>query len=467
MLERFTSPALLVNKQADVLYFIGHTDRFLTLPVWEPSFNLNQIAREGLRYKLTAALNNAIKQHSEVVCEGLQFQEEGRYRQVDVVVVPLLEPLFPKGYALIVFREASTVQHPAQEEEGVLDNHSIDPKLLNLEQELQSTREYLQTTIEELETSNEELKSTNEELQSVNEELQSTNEELETSKEELQSTNEELTTVNTELQGKIAELSQANNDINNLLASTGIGIIFLDIDLCIKRFTPAMANIFNLLPSDMGRPIGDITANINYDGLHDDAKAVLDTLARKEIEVGSTNGKIYSMCIAPYRTVENIIDGVVLTFVNITEVKQLHRLTAVLKDSNDAITLQSRHGAIQAWNHGAELMYGYSEAEALNMNICDIVPKNKRGEALELVTQLFQGVPIESLETQRQTKDGRILDVWLTVTVIADANGNPAAIATTERDISELKRMEKTYKKTIDALRQELEELKQKDHKNE
>jgi two-component system, chemotaxis family, CheB/CheR fusion protein len=166
------------------------------------------------------------------------------------------------------------------------------------------------------------LRSTNEELQSVNEELQSSNEELKTSKEELQSTNEELTTVNAELQHKVDELSHVNNDINNLLASTEIGTIFLDIHLHIKRFTPAVKKIFNLIQSDIDRPINDITSNLYYDAVSADAKSVLDTLNRKELEIVSSEGRWYSIRIAPYRTMDNIIDGVVITFVDITTLKQ-------------------------------------------------------------------------------------------------------------------------------------------------
>ncbi|MDD4652265.1 MAG: PAS domain-containing protein, partial [Methanothrix sp.] len=183
--------------------------------------------------------------------------------------------------------------------------------------------EYLQTTNEELETTNEELKSTNEEMQSVNEELQSTNEELETSKEELQSVNEELATLNAELQTKVADLSQVNNDMNNLLAGTEIGTIFVDHQLRIMRFTPAATRILNLINSDVGRPLGHIVTNLTKDSqLVQNAKAVLDTLVPKEIDVQTQDGGWYSMRILPYRTLENVVEGVVIAFVDITEVKR-------------------------------------------------------------------------------------------------------------------------------------------------
>jgi two-component system, chemotaxis family, CheB/CheR fusion protein len=318
--------------------------------------------------------------------------------------------------------------------------------VVSLEQELVSTKEHLQTTIEELETSNEELKSTNEELQSVNEELQSTNEELETSKEELQSTNEELVTVNTELQNKVDELSEANNDINNLLASTDIGTIFLDTELNIKRYTPAMTKIFNLIPTDVGRSIGDITAKIEYGGITRDAGQVLATLTKIEEEIQTGDGAWYSMNISPYRTLENVIDGVVITFVDITRIKvgesSIRRLATVVMDSNDAITVYDLKGNISAWNKGAKKMYGYSEAEALKMNIRDIVPDDKKAETLDFIRQLREEKEVSSLNTQRKTKDGRVLDVWLTVTKLVDDEGKTIAVATTERDVTGWKKDE-------------------------
>jgi two-component system CheB/CheR fusion protein len=322
MIADYAPPCVIINDQYQVLYMLGSADRYLIFPSGEPSFDILSVARQGLKQKLRTALRDVVKQKKAIECSGVRVKQNGVFRTVDLVVRPLLDTTFPPGTLLIVFYDRTPPETPAQKTKKVHAEKGIDPYIESLELELQSTKESLQTTIEELETSNEELKSTNEELQSVNEELQSSNEELKTSKEELQSTNEELTTVNTELQHKVNELSRANNDINNLLASTDIGTIFLDIDLRIKRFTPAMKKIFNLINSDIDRPISDITSNLQYATLYDDAKAVLDTLVRKEIEIQNSEGRWYSMRIAPYRTVDNIIDGVVVTFVNITELKR-------------------------------------------------------------------------------------------------------------------------------------------------
>jgi two-component system CheB/CheR fusion protein len=449
VLENYAPPCVLINEQYEILHFIGQTDKYLGPPTGKASFNIIKMAREGLKYKLNTALHNAVKQKKTIVSEGLKVKHNKSFRVVDLVVRPLTESGFTQGFMLVMF-EAKTLPEPVAHKKAAKKD-IVDPYVLRLEKELLSTKEYLQSTNEELETSNEELKSTNEELQSVNEELQSTNEELETSKEELQSTNEELVTVNAELQKKVEELSSANNDINNLLASTEIGTIFLDINLCIRRFTPAITRLFNLIQTDIGRPISDITSNVQIDDLFEHAKDVLDTLTRQELELQDKVGNWYSMRMAPYRTLENVIDGVVLTFVDISklkELKQLNRLATVVRDSNDAITVQDLNGNITAWNKKAQQMYGWSEAEALEMNIRDIIPENKINQTKTVFNKMKKGVNVRPFETQRRCKDGKILVVWLTVTALKDEKGRPVEIATTERDVGEFKQLRKAADST-------------------
>lgn len=440
ILENYAPPCVLINEQYEILHFIGQTDKYLAPPTGKASFNVLKMAREGLKYKLSTALHKAVKQKKTVLSTGIKIKHNNNFRTVDLVVRPLTESGFTQGFMLVMFQDKTLPEPVARKKTARKD--IVDPYVLSLEKELQSTKEYLQTTNEELETSNEELKSTNEELQSVNEEMQSTNEELETSKEELQSTNEELVTVNAELQKKVEELSDANNDISNLLGSTEIGTIFLDINLCIKRFTPAITDLFNLIQTDTGRPIGDITSNIQLDDLFERAQKVLDTLVRQEVELQDKKGNWYSMRIAPYRTLENVIDGVVLTFVDISKLKQikeLNRLATVVRDSNDAITVQDIDGNVLAWNKGAEQMYGWSKAEALQMNVRQLVPEGKNIELEEFTKKLKNGEIVNSLETQRLCKNGKTMDVWLTVTALKDDSGKLVEIATTERNISELK----------------------------
>jgi two-component system CheB/CheR fusion protein len=249
---------------------------------------------------------------------------------VTLTVKPVTDEAGRNPLILILFEEQppAPAVKPASEDAGAGGDIRVesikDQRLAQLEQELRIKTEYLQATVEELETTNEELKSANEELQATNEELQSTNEELETSQEELQSVNEELVTINTEFQQKIEDLSQVNNDMNNLLAGTGIGTIFVDRELRIQRFTPAVTEIINLIQTDIGRPVEHIVTNlVNYDQLVPDTLAVLNTLIPTEAEVQTIKGGWYLMRIIPYRTLENMIDGAVLTFVNITRQKHL------------------------------------------------------------------------------------------------------------------------------------------------
>ena len=318
ILDKYAPPSVLVNDRYEILYFQGNTDQYLAPPSGEPSFNLLKMAREGLRYKLTAAIRQAMKEKRTVSYQGVQLKQKDDGATVDLHIQPLLEtPEAPANLFLVVFEEKTPAGTKGKGRKTPTGAGEGEARLTILEQELQATKEYLETTIEELGASNEE-------LQSANEELQSTNEELETAREELQSTNEELVSVNSELQMKIDDMTEISNDINNLFTSTEVGIIFLDTQLGIRRFTPNMTQFFNLIPSDAGRSLRDITSKTVYDNICQDAEEVLATLQTKEMEIkAGVEGKWYNMRILPYRTSENMINGVVLTFVDITERKRL------------------------------------------------------------------------------------------------------------------------------------------------
>jgi len=242
----------------------------------------------------------------------------------------------------------------------------------------------------------------------------------------------------------VTDLSRANNDMNNLLAGTGIGTIFVDHHLCIQRFTPTVTPVINLIQTDVGRPVGHIVSNlVGYDRLVADVQAVLDTLTPKEVEVQTKAGAWYLLRIRPYRTLENVIEGAVITFTEITEMKKaqealrgietMRRLAVVVRNAHDAITVQDLEGRVLAWNPGAERMYGWSEAEALAMNIRDMVPEGLREEAVATVKQLGRAEVLEPYRTQRVAKDGRIVEVWLTATALVNEAGEVYALATTER----------------------------------
>lgn len=242
----------------------------------------------------------------------------------------------------------------------------------------------------------------------------------------------------------MAELSEANENMNRLLAGTGIGIIFVDNQLNVQRFTPAATRIINLIPTDVGRPIGHIVTNMSgYDRLTVDIQTVRDNLTPMSIEVLTYEGEWYLLSIRPYRSPKNAIEGAVITFTEVTEQKNLQeeqtetlrRLAAVVNDSSDAILLQDTEGKILAWNPMAVKMYGWSEEEALDMNISGIVPDDRKEEALFILKKTVKGEIIEPYQTQRITKDGSIVDVWLTVTALVSKAGKIYAIATTEREV--------------------------------
>lgn len=458
LLERYAPVSVLVNERGEMLYIHGNTGRYLQMVSGEPNINILKMAREGLKYDLTTLLFTVVRDKKPLERTGLRIKTNGDYSTVKLTVLPV--PTTPTASAellyLVILEEIpatnyllqpSPLTEPAEKtgENENPDSFTANALITALRQELQAKEEYLKSANEELETSNEELKSSNEEMQSVNEELQSTNEELETSKEELQSVNEELATVNTELQTKVLDLSRANNDMNNLLAGTGVGTIFIDFQLLIQRFTPSVTQVINLIPSDVGRPVGHIVSNlIAYNTLVEDINLVLQNLIPKEIEVQSKDGAWFLLRIRPYRTLENVIEGAVITFFDISEIKQtrealqkandLLRLAAVVvNDSHDAVILQDMEGSILAWNPAAQRMYGWSETEALRMNIRELIPKGLQEEALHRFQQMSRAEIIAPYRTQRIAKDGTTVEVWLTATALVNEARQVYAIATTER----------------------------------
>ena len=321
LLAKYAPACAIINNEGDAVYFLGNTGKYLQPSPGEAKLNIVDMAREGLKTDLRALIVKVRKSKKTEISKGVNVKTNGNYQNITLQITPL-EPLNTfEGFYMITFEDIDNVKI------SHLEVTPVKPQEISeihaLEQELTATKEYLRSTIEELEVSNEELKSSNEELQSSNEELQSTNEELETSKEELQSVNEEIITINTELTSKIDELALAYDDMNNLLASTDIGTVFLDTDLNIKRFTPPMTKIINLIQTDIGRPITHLSSNLGYDGLENDIKQVLKKLVPITSSVQSSDGTWYKMEILPYRTSENMIEGVVITFVDITHEKQL------------------------------------------------------------------------------------------------------------------------------------------------
>jgi len=322
VLDHYSSPAVLVNDKGNILYVSGRTGNYLEPAAGKANWNIFVMAREGLRYELTEAFQKVLRQKGSLVIKGLRIETNQGEHFVNLTVQRLEEPEPLRGLVMIVFADAPAPLELKTEGHSRKAS-SRSPQLAELERKHQQVCMELQTTREEMQSSQEELRSTNEEMQSTNEELQSTNEELTTSKEEMQSLNEELQTVNTELQSRVDELSRSNNDMKNLLNSTDIATLFLDNDLKVRRFTTQATKIIKLIPSDVGRPITDLASDLLYPELVTDAREVLLKLGFAEKPIAARDGRWFTVRIMPYRTLEDRIDGVVITFADITVAKTL------------------------------------------------------------------------------------------------------------------------------------------------
>lgn len=325
VLARFAPAGAVVDENLKILQFRGHTGPFLEPMPGEASLNLLRMVREGLRAEVGAALHQAIKRGTPVRKERLKVKYSGRELEVNVEVFPVSPSTFRERFYLVVFEDVTPPARPEAEPAAAKPRAhkatSKDERLSDLEHELAATKEYLQATIEEQEATLEELKSTNEEIMSSNEELQSLNEELEASREELQSANEELATVNEELENRNTELTQVNDDLVNLLGTINLPILFLDQDLRIRRFNPVAKDVLHLIPSDVGRPIGDIKTGLDIEDLETLLRQTVDNLQLEIREVQDGRGRWYQLQIRPYKTAANKIEGLVLSLADISDLK--------------------------------------------------------------------------------------------------------------------------------------------------
>jgi two-component system CheB/CheR fusion protein len=345
LLQNYVPPSVVVNNKGKIVYIHGKTGTWLE-PIsgyFQADQSILDMARDGLGSELAIILRKAISSDSEVTRRNIQFKSNGEANVVNITAKKITYPESLLGLFIIAFHAQKKTTDSPDEKKGDIESPARE-KTQKLEEELESIKKDLRSSIEDLEISNEE-------LQSTNEELQSTNEELETSKEEMQSLNEELQTVNSELEDKVEELSHANDDMKNLLNNTGIATIFLDNQLNIRRFTVQTQKLIHLIDRDVGRPIGDIVTDLEYDGLVSDAAAVLKTLIFKEIEVRAKDGQWYLARILPYRTDENVIDGLVITFVNISELK---KTASKLKKSEEHLLSLIRSAAFCVYEIGKD-----------------------------------------------------------------------------------------------------------------
>lgn len=383
LLRQFSPAAVLVGEQGDIFYINGKTGKYLEPAAGKANWNIFVMARDGIRHELTSAINKAVRDNSPVTVHNLHVGTNGGDQYVDVTVQPVDQPDLLRGMLMVAFSDVVT---PPGGYTGTTRKEKTTPaklrnaRIAQLEEQLEEVNEDLQTTREEMQTSQEELKSTNEELQSTNEELQSTNEELTTSKEELQSLNEELQTVNAELQGRVDALSGVNNDLANLLNSTNIATVFLDENLNIRRFTAPASRIFKMIPGDIGRPVTDITSDLVYPEMAHDVREVLRTLVFSEKIVPAAGGKSFVVRIMPYRTLENRIEGIVITFTDITPYRQLEQkmsdalsfAEAVITTVRDPLLVLDDTMTIFSVNRAFLQKFGLTKNEVVGKNLSQI-----------------------------------------------------------------------------------------------
>ena len=309
----------MTNENGDILYVSGRTGKYIEPAAGKANWNIFVMAREGIRYGLSSAFQKAVRTKETAVIKNMEVETAAGKQAVNVTIHPVKGSGSLNGMVMIVFTDIAAKPQISKNGKPRKDTE----RMAELERDLDRAHQEIQGIREEMQTSQEELKSANEELQSTNEELQSTNEELTTSREEMQSMNEELQTLNIELQAKVDELTQSGNDMKNLLDSTDIATLFLDKDLNVRRFTAQATQIIKLIPGDVGRPITDLVSDLTYPALDEDARKVLRELTSIEKQVGARDGRWFNVRIMPYRTLDDRLDGVVITFTDITAGKRL------------------------------------------------------------------------------------------------------------------------------------------------
>lgn len=462
LLDRYTPAHVIINAGGDLLHSSAGTGKYLELAAGTPDNNIFSMARRGLRMDLRATVHKAVSTGRLATRNDITVGTNGGRQTIDLVV----QPLRRSGDAvfMLVFRDKGSLRAEVETDIPESGDNAEGIGVRQLEDELRETRERLQTTTEELESSNEELKSANEELSSINEELQSSNEELETSKEELQSINEELQTVNSELNMRVEELSRANSDVSNLLESTQIATIFVDRDLCIKSFTPATKDLFRLVESDIGRPLMHVRARFASDTLQADAEQVLRKLGTVERQVDCTDGDSrYMMRILPYRTVDNVIVGLVITFVDVTQIslaeQRIKSLSHTLRNRVESLEtlldivpvgiLIDEDGGVESARvnrYGSELLGRKHDKDKLISIPLDLHLR-RGGARIEphdqpLAMAAQSGQAVTSFEGQIERGDGSRTEILMSANPLFDDAGSVRGAIAAIMDISERKQAE-------------------------
>jgi two-component system CheB/CheR fusion protein len=409
-LEKVAPPSILVDEAHRVQHMSETAGRYLQPSGGPLSSDVADLVRPELRFELRSALHRLFEQQQPSLSLPMLVRFNGKRHRVHIQVKAADGDEAPRN-AIVMFIEGDTVE----DDFPVSDPEASNDTVRRLTQELELTQARLRTVRQESDAATEELRAANEELQSINEEYRSTSEELETSKEELQSINEELQTVNTELKMKLETISRAHSDLQNLMAATDFGTLFLDASLRIKRFTEHVTELFSVTPADEGRPITDFAHQLEYDGLTRDVRNVLSELTPVRREVHSHNDRWYDLRMRPYRTVDNKIDGVVITFVDITERRadeqQLKQLKRLIELSREPILVWDFSAGIVDWNRGCEELYGYSRQEALGKRSHKLLATTVPESTMEQLRERLATDGHWFGQLRRRSKDGKILIV--------------------------------------------------------
>jgi two-component system CheB/CheR fusion protein len=461
LVEQFAPPSLLVNADFEIMHLSESAGRYLRFTGGEPSNNLLKMVHTDLLPDIRASLFLAQRDGSSSEIKNIRAEIEGVETSVSIYVRPARMNEGRRDFIVVVFDEreisadgdGKSKKTRAQKRQ----DEALESVVSRLEEDLQRTKEHLRVIIEQHETSSEELKASNEELQAINEELRSATEELETSKEELQSVNEELITVNTELKDKIDEAAHTNADLQNLMASTGIATIFLDRNLRIKRLTPAAENIFNIMPTDIGRPLAHFTNKLEYPNLADDAKKVLAELTPTEHEVNDQAGRIFMARLHPYLTLDKHVDGVVLNFIDVTERKMIEReLSTVEKRFHHyfelgliGMVLTSTDKEIIEINQTLADILGYTRDELVHMKWTDLTHLDDIVVADANFDKAMCGeIDGYTMEKRWIRKDGTIVDTIVSVKCVrVEDGGDVDYFAALVEDITESKKIEEALRR--------------------
>ena len=459
LLGRYLQPSILVDEKGELMHVFGGAESYLRMRGGRPSSNLLELIADELRTALSGAMQHAAKDGKVVRYSGIRLQNTPEEESLRLVVEPIADPTTSAMYLLVSFEKFDAAPQPATVTDIALEQVPRG-QIQTLENELRHTRENLQATIEELETANEELQAANEELVASNEELQSTNEEL-------HSVNEELYTVNAEHQRKITELTELTDDMDNLLQSTDVGVIFLDSELCIRKFTPRMATAFHLLPQDLGRPLDSFASNLDDDRLLDDIRKVLATGTPVEREVRDRSDHVYFLRILPYRS-QGSVDGVVLTLIDIEAIKRqeenVRRLSDIVESSEAAIIGTNLAGQIEHWNRGATNLFRYEPEEIVGRHISVLFPEELRGEVEDWFIAVRKGETRRVVELPGVCRSaGTPLVVRWTLSLVRNSAGGVVGTSLVGHDLTDRKlaedslaesemRMRKIVESAMDAV---------------